>query len=325
MNLYPIPVLITSRYITKKMEEEQFHVVTFPYFAFGHIGPFVRLSNELCSHGVHVSFLSAPGNISRTRSSFNLSPHAQIIPAVEGLPPGLDSTAEITPAMTELLVQALDLMKPQVETILSQLKPRFVIYDFAMPWVPELASSLGIKSVYFCIFSAFSGAYFTVPERAEVKNKLPLRKMKNPPKGFPQSPSVSLQTFQAEDFLYLFTSFNGRPCVYEKIEACLSGCDAYAIKTCMEMEGPYVEYLKTQYKMPILLTGTLPPDPPSDDEQKLEEKWCKWLAQFPEKSVIYCSFGSEGFLEDEQIRGLALGVGTHKSPILSGSEFSCWG
>ncbi|KAJ0112695.1 hypothetical protein Patl1_01537 [Pistacia atlantica] len=56
------------------------HAAMFPYFAFGHISPFVQLSNKLSLHGVKVSFFSSPGNISRIKSTPKLSPNAQIIP-----------------------------------------------------------------------------------------------------------------------------------------------------------------------------------------------------------------------------------------------------
>ncbi|KAF2292551.1 hypothetical protein GH714_025471 [Hevea brasiliensis] len=231
----------------------------FPYFAFGHISPFVQLSNKLSLHGVRVSFLSAPGNIPRIKSSLLLTPNAQIIPIqlppVEGLPPGLDSTSEMTPHMAELLKKALDLMQPQIKTLLSQLNPDFVFIDFAQYWLPKLASELGIKT--------------------------------------------------AQDFWYLYKSFDGGPSAYHRVCQSISGCTALAIKTCNEMEGPYVDFMKSQHQKPVLLTGPLVPEPASG---VLEEKWAKWLGQFPLGSVIFCSFGSETFLDDNQIEQLALGL-----------------
>jgi hypothetical protein len=100
----------------------ELHVVMFPFFAFGHISPFVQLSNKLSLHGVRISFLSAPGNIARIKSSLLATPTTQIIslpiPAVEGLPPGHNSTAETTPAVAGLLKKALDLMQPQIDFII---------------------------------------------------------------------------------------------------------------------------------------------------------------------------------------------------------------
>ncbi|KAK3230492.1 hypothetical protein Dsin_002373 [Dipteronia sinensis] len=286
--------------------DEQLHVVMFPWFAFGHISPFVQLSNKLSVHGVKVSFFSAAGNISRIKSTLKLTPKAQIIPLqipqIEGLPPGLDSTSDMTPAMAELLKQALDLMQPQIATLLSQLKPHFVFFDFAQHWLPKLASQLNIKTLKFSVFSAVSGAFVMVPAR---RNNHTIDDIVKPPNGFPETRITSLKEFEARNFLYVFKSFHGNPSVYDRSIECDNSSTAIVIKTCKEMEGPYVDFIKNQYQKPVLLTGPLVPEPPSGE---LEEKWAKWLDKFPAKSVIFCSFGSETFLSDDQIKELALGL-----------------
>ena len=79
-----------------------------------------------------------------------------------------------------------------------------------------------------------------------------------------------------------------------------------AIKTCNELEDPYVDFMRTQFKKPVLLTGPLVnPEPPSGE---LEERWAKWLGKYPPKSVIYCSLGSETLLTVYQIKELAIGL-----------------
>ncbi|KAF8402141.1 hypothetical protein HHK36_013093 [Tetracentron sinense] len=287
------------------------HVVMFPWFAFGHISPFIQLSNKLSSHGVRISFFSAPGNITRISSSLSSASHVQIlplqIPPVEGLPPGLDSTAEMTPAMAELLKRALDQMGSQVKTLLSQLKPHFVFFDFAQQWLPPIASQLGIKTLFFSVFSAVSSSYLTVPARltSASKESPTIDDMKKPPPGFPATSITSVETYQARSFLYIFMSFHGGSCVYDRVVACMKGSTAIVIKTCAEMEGPYIDFVKTQYGKPVLLAGPVVPEQPSG---VLEERWAKWLGSFPAKSVVFCSFGSETFLKDEQIRELVLGL-----------------
>ncbi|XVF71139.1 hypothetical protein PTKIN_Ptkin12aG0012000 [Pterospermum kingtungense] len=264
-------------------EAKEVHAVMFPYFAFGHISPFIQLSNKLSLHGVRISFLTAAGNVSRIKSSFLLDPNIQIIPLeippVQGLPPHLHNTSEMTPAMHELLKQAFDLMQPQVKTVLS-------------------------------VFSAISGAYLMAPARlsgADQSEKSPtVDDLMKPPQGFPETSSVtSLQAFQAQDLLYVFKSFDGGPPVYNRVMECFGGCNAIVIKTCNEMEAPYVDFMRNQFQKKVLLSGPLTPDPPSG---VLEEKWAHWLGQHRAKSVIFCSFGSETFLNDDQINELAIGL-----------------
>lgn len=107
------------------------------------------------------------------------------------------------------------------------------------------------------------------------------------------------------DFLYLFKSFHGGASVYDRVLTGLAGCDAILAKTCSEMEGPYVDYVKQQFNKPVLLVGPGVPDPKSE---QLEPKWANWLGQFESKSVIYCSFGSETFLNQSQINELLQGL-----------------
>ncbi|CAH9140651.1 unnamed protein product [Cuscuta epithymum] len=294
-------------------DDDLLHVVMFPFFAFGHISPFVQLSNKLSLHGVKISFFSAAGNAPRVQSMLTSSPpNTQIIPltlpAVDGLPPGAESTAELSPTAVELLKVALNLMKPQIKSLLVQLKPHFVLFDFAHDWLPPMAADLGIKTIFYSVFIALSTAFATVPARLpEPGRKSPsLEEMKKPPPGFPQTPITSLRTFEARDFLYIFMSFDDNPSVYDRVLAGLNGCSAILAKTCYEMEGPYIDFVKSQFKKPLLLAGPVVPEPSSGGD--LDEKWEKWLAQFEPNSVIYCSFGSETFLKDDQIKELALGL-----------------
>ncbi|CAI9107368.1 OLC1v1006705C1 [Oldenlandia corymbosa var. corymbosa] len=316
-----LPLKIVAEKKQKNMGEEHssrefsggdIHVVMFPFFAFGHISPFVQLTKKLSSHGVKISFFSASGNVNRIESMLNPNPTTQIIPLtlppVEGLPPGLESTADLSPSQAELLKVALDLMQPQIKAILSELKPHFVVFDFAQEWLPPLASELGIKTVFYSVFVALSTAYLTSPARIpdESPKRYPtLEELLKPPPGFPNTSITSVKTFEARDFLYLYKSFHGGATVYDRVLRGLTGCDVILAKTCNEMEGPYVDFVKKQFNKPVLLVGPGVPDP---RPEPLEEKWANWLAKFEPKSVIYCSFGSETFLSDAQMKELLLGL-----------------
>ncbi|XP_021736926.1 anthocyanidin 3-O-glucosyltransferase-like [Chenopodium quinoa] len=290
--------------------ESKLHIVMFPWFAYGHINPFIQLSNKLSSHGIQISFFSLPGNVARIESSLNNTPLNQVIPLTipptEGLSSNFDSSSDITPETGELLKVALDQMQPQVRTLLSQLQPHIILFDFAHYWIPSIAYELGIKAVNYSVFSAVANSYLTIPARINDPNKQPtVDDLKVPPPGFPKTSITSMKTFQARDFLYLFKSFNGLPSGFNKIMSFIKSCDAIIYKTCTEIESPYIDYLKTQIGKPMLLAGSAVPPPPSG---KLEEKWETWLGKFPEQSVIFCNFGSETYLDNEQIQELTLGL-----------------
>nr|BBF24939.1 UDP-Rhamnose: Flavonol 3-O-glucoside (1->6) rhamnosyltransferase [Fagopyrum esculentum] len=293
------------------------HIAVFPYFAFGHINPFVHISNKLASHGIKISFFSAPGNIPRIKSSLSTSPLISIVPLtfphVDGLPAGFESTADITPAIAELLKVALDKMQPQIRSLLTQLKPDVVFFDFAQNWIPSLASELGIKTVMFSVFSLISNSYLMTPARLSSDEIPTIEELKKPPQGYP-NPDLSLKTFQAKDLLYPFRRFNGGPSALERNYAGIQGCDAIAYKSCHEMEGPYWSYFKKVIGKPIIMAGI--PIPETSSSGDLDSNWATWLAKFPPKSVTLCSFGSETFLTDVQVQELALGLELTELPFL---------
>ncbi|KAJ6698686.1 GLYCOSYLTRANSFERASE [Salix purpurea] len=203
-------------------------------------------------------------------------------------------------------MKALDLMQPQVKTILAELKPHFVFFDHFQHWLPVLASEIGIKTISYTVFSATSTSYLTVPARMSEEGEGPsIGDLMKPPNGYPSTSLTGVKPFQARDFSIVYKSFDGGPTIYDRVISCRLGCTAMLLKTCDEIEGPYVDFIRTQFKKRVLLTGPLVPDPPSG---VLDVKWANWLGQFPAKSVIFCSFGSESFLNHDQIKELALGL-----------------
>ncbi|KAK9069377.1 hypothetical protein SSX86_011280 [Deinandra increscens subsp. villosa] len=103
----------------------------FPFFAFGHIIPFVRLSNKLSSYpGIKISFLVASSSFNRIKTMLNPTTTINLIPLtlphVDGLQDGVENTSETSPATSELLKVALDIMQPEIKTLLANLKPTFV-------------------------------------------------------------------------------------------------------------------------------------------------------------------------------------------------------
>jgi hypothetical protein len=285
--------------------DNQLHVIMFPFLAFGHISPFVQLSNKLFSHGIHITFLSASSNIHRIKTTLNLNPSINIIPLQ--FPNGITSTAELPPDLSGNLIHALDLTQPQIKSLLLQLKPHYIFFDFAQNWLPKLASEVGVKSVHFSVYSAISDSYITVPSRLDdIEGKtITFEDLKKPPKGYPQKNTISLKTFEAMDFMFMFTRFGEGLTGYERVMQSLSECSYVAFKSCKEIEGPYIDYIEKQFGKQVLLTGPLVPE---SSKEMLEEKWFKWLNNFPTKSVIFCSFGSETFLNNEQIDELSTGL-----------------
>lgn len=113
--------------------------------------------------------------------------------------------------------------------------------------------------------------------------------------------------------------------MFDSVAEVLGASDAVVVKTCAEMEGPYVEYLEAQYGKPVLLVGPIVPDePPSGGGgggDELEPRWAEWLGRFAPGSVVFCSFGSETFLADSAVEELLFGLEAAGSPFLAVLNF----
>lgn len=301
------------------MASADMHVVMFPFLAFGHISPFVQLARKLVApgNGVRVTLLSAAANVPRVQAMLGSSAVAVAqlsLPRVPGLPEGAESTAEVSADGAELLKVAVDGTRPQVAALLAELRPDALLFDFATPWVTEVAAPLGIKTLQFSVFSAVAGAYLMVPARRQVGAVPSAGDLELAPAGFPPSSSLAtIPAYQAADFTYVFTSFHGEPCVYDRVLAGVQASDALVIKTCFEMEGPYIRYLAAQHGKPVIVTGPVVPEPPKGE---LEERWAQWLSSFPDSAVVFASFGSETFLPAPAATELLLGLEASNRPFL---------
>ncbi|KAK8976760.1 hypothetical protein V6N11_047530 [Hibiscus sabdariffa] len=288
----------------------------YPWFALGHITPFVHMANKLAARGHRISFFSPAGTL-RKVEAFNLHPHLitfipVTIPHVQGLPLGVETTNDVPPPLHPLLMTAMDLTEPDIEASLRELKPHFVFFDFTC-WLPALARELGIKSVVYCVSSSGTIGYLFTPARKILGRSLTGADLLQPPDGFPSS-SIKLRAHEARGLAAVTTMDYGSGVSFiDRHLRSLSECDAIVFKTCKEIEGPYCDYIRNQFDKPVLYAGPVVPEPP---KVALEERWEKLLSNFEAKSVIFCAFGSEYVLKKGQFQELVLGLELTGLPFL---------
>ncbi|KAJ0101328.1 hypothetical protein Patl1_04751 [Pistacia atlantica] len=229
------------------MATEKLHVAMFPWFAFGHFIPYLHLSNKLAERGA-------------------------------------ETASDVPFSLYQLLASALDKTEYQVETILTNLKPDIVFFDFGR-WIPSITRQLGTKSIYYSVINACILAFFAVPGRRFTPEITLEEKIQLPP-GYPST---------------------------TRLTSSLKVSDAIVLRSCQDTEGPYSDYLGQQYSKPVLLTGPILPE---TSATKLEEKWGKSLNKFEPGSVVYCAFGSQITLQKEQFEEIMLGFELSGFPFL---------
>ncbi|KAK4286065.1 hypothetical protein QN277_002676 [Acacia crassicarpa] len=299
------------------MDGAPLHIAMFPWFAMGHLTPYLHLSNKLARRGHRISFI-IPTKTQSKLEQFNLYPHLITffpitVPRCDGLPHDAETTSDVPPSLIPLIMTAMDRTENHIQQLLLQLKPHIVFFDFVY-WLPNLARKLGIKSLVYWVVNPATVAYTFSPERMLQGSNLTEADFMKPPSGYPSS-SIRLHSHEAKYYARVITwEFGSGVLFHDRVCNGLIQSDAIAFKGTTEIEGPFVDYLGNHYGKPALLSGPVIPEPPAC---VLEEIWVQWLGQFKDDSLIYCAFGSECILEVNQFQELLLGLETTGLPFLA--------
>ncbi|XP_059450789.1 cyanidin 3-O-galactoside 2''-O-xylosyltransferase FGGT1-like [Corylus avellana] len=298
------------------MASTSLHLAMYPWFAFGHLSPFLHLSNKLAQKGHTISFF-IPTNTQPKLEPFNLYPdHITFVPItlphVDGLPSDAETTSDVPFTLYPHLMTAMDRTETHIDLLLHDLKPDIVLFDFAY-WVPKLARNLGIKSIAYSVVSAAAVSYIIVPARQRSGYHSEADFIQ-PPSGFPVS-SIKLHVNEARLFAALSNMKFGSDVLFlDRLFTSLDQSDAVGFWSCREIDGPCIDYFVSQFEKPVLVSGPIIVDPPAST---LEEKWVEWLGSFTAGSVIYCALGSECKLEKDQFQELVLGLELCGWPFLA--------
>ncbi|XP_038715502.1 cyanidin 3-O-galactoside 2''-O-xylosyltransferase FGGT1-like [Tripterygium wilfordii] len=298
------------------MADATLHIAMYPWLALGHLTPFLHLANKLAKKGHRISFF-IPIKTQHKLEHFNLHPDLITfvpisVPHVDGLPPGAETTSDVTYTLVPLIMTAMDHTEGDIELLFQDLKPDVVLFDVAH-WMPMLARRLGIKSVRYDITCSVMTSYVSSLARFR-ENKYTEADLMEPPSGFPSS-SIKLSNREARSFAKVSVmEFGSRIRFVDRQYKCLSECDALGFKTCKEIEGPFAEYLGSQFGKPVMLSGPIIPE---QTTSTLDEKWEKWLGGFKPNSIIYCALGSECNLQKDQFQELVLGLELTGMPFLA--------
>ncbi|XWS70037.1 hypothetical protein CRYUN_Cryun03dG0014800 [Craigia yunnanensis] len=291
----------------------------FPWLAYGHIMPFLHVSEFLAQKGHHIYYISTPKNISRLPK---LPPHlcSNItfiplpLPQVDGLPPGVESTSELPIHKVPYLKKAHDKLEAQLTEFLKKSSQvRWIIHDFAPHWLPPVATQLGINLVFFSIVCASTIAFAGPPsemlsrQRPEDFTVVPVWMDYPNNIAFKLHETVSHQECMDEDVSD-----------FQRTGQVIQGCQFVTMRSCFEFEPDQIQLLSKLYQKPVVPVRLLPPSLPSN-EDKRDEEWeatKKWLDSKEKKSVFYVALGSEVSLSQELTHQLAFGLEKSNLPFI---------
>ncbi|CAL5089212.1 unnamed protein product [Urochloa decumbens] len=310
------------------------HVVVFPWLAFGHIIPFLELSEQLAKRGHLVTFVSAPRNLARLRPVHpELKPRIRLaplpLPAVEGLPAGAESTADVPPEKVELLKVAFDGLAAPFAAFLADAcaggeageghgrKPDWIILDFAQHWLPAIADKHKVPCAVFLIFPASGVAFLGTKELNAAHPRSSAADFTVPPPWIPSPSCIAFRGHEAEWFARAWDPNASGVSDISRILETTHRCPLLICRCSHEVDGQLCSLLGDLHRKPVLPSGHLAPyaaaraagvaGSGADDDEETASLM-RWLDAQPARSVLYVAFGSEAPLSPEQVAALALGL-----------------
>uniref|UniRef100_A0A7N2R345 Glycosyltransferase N-terminal domain-containing protein n=1 Tax=Quercus lobata TaxID=97700 RepID=A0A7N2R345_QUELO len=261
-----------------------------PWLAHGHISPFLELAKKLTTRDIHIYFCSTAINLGPIKQlvekdSLSIELVELHLPSLPELPPHYHTTNGLPPHLMPTLKKAMDMASPNITTILKQLKPDLVIYDFLQILALSLAQSQNIPAIDFVVMSATITSFY-------------MHLANNPGVEYP-SPEIYLQDYEVGKFA------NDTDDGDRILECFQQSSEIVLIKTFREIEAKHIDYLSVLAKKKIVPVSPLVQDPVEEDEKK---EIIEWLNDKEPSSAVFVSFGSEFFLSKEEMQEIAYGL-----------------
>jgi hypothetical protein len=306
------------------MASKQFHVMMFPWMAFGHMIPFLELPKKLAAKGIRISFFSTQRNVQRLPSippdlADNIKMVELPLPSVDGLPENCEATVDLQGEQIPYLKKACDGLKAPIEKLMQKDPPDFILFDIIQSWIPETAAKFGVPCVLFSAFSACTLAFVGPPaELTSLNQRTRPEDFTVPPKWIPFPSLVSYRPDQAaEYFQHVYSPDITGLTNGQRFATTLEGCDFVAVRSCREFERAYLNLLEELLRKPVLPVGLLPPR--SVKNSHVDHQFSatfNWLDKQRPKSVVFVGFGTEYKMPVERVHELAYGLELSNLPFL---------
>ncbi|XP_073027517.1 mogroside IIIx synthase-like [Primulina eburnea] len=283
----------------EKLEEAKFRILVFPYLSFSHVYPFFELAKRLSNRNFHIYFCSSAINLESIKKTMQKSisdSSIQLVeldvPSLPQLPPDLHTTKNLPPNLTSALMQAFQMSSSSFSGIFNNLKPDLVIYDFFQPWVPKLASSQGIPSVYFATAGAAPFSYFHHLYTYGSTSTFPFQEIYLLDREKAELNALVKPEIKDADQDFSFGIFR-------------MSREIVLVKGCKGFDGKYMDHLSVLCQKKVVPTGLLVDDS-KEDEGNLDI--LQWLSKKERFSTLFICFGSEHFLSKDQIQEISKGL-----------------
>ncbi|KAL7161119.1 hypothetical protein ACSBR2_041721 [Camellia fascicularis] len=131
------------------------HVLVFPYPAPGHVMPLLDLTNQLATHGLTITILVTPKNLSILSPLLSKHPSIKTLvlpfPAHPSLPTGAENVKDLPPIAFPAIMRSMhQLFTPILHWFQNHPSPPVAIVSgMLLWWTHQLACQLGIRRFMF--------------------------------------------------------------------------------------------------------------------------------------------------------------------------------
>ncbi|KAK1361806.1 Anthocyanidine rhamnosyl-transferase [Heracleum sosnowskyi] len=294
---------------------EKMHIVMFPWLAFGHLLPYLKLAKLIAEKGHQISFISTPRNIDRLpKLAHNVAPLINLVkiplPCTPNLPENAEATIDIPFDKVKYLKVAYDHLQSPVTHFLESNSVDWILCDMMSYWLGPIASQLGVPCAWYSIFPASILGIFGPPSNMITGDDYRVK-----PEDFTVKPKwVQFETSVAISLYQILAQApnleaDGTENVTDlyRLGNTIKNCDIVAIRSSIEFESEWLKLVEELYEKPVIPTGLLP----AIDDVNEDEHWAEikdWLNKQAYGSVIYVAFGAETKLSQVDVTELALGL-----------------
>ncbi|KAL6010933.1 hypothetical protein ACLOJK_001376 [Asimina triloba] len=300
------------------MEKEKLHIVLLPWFAFGHMIPYLDLAKRFARMGHRVSYLSTPRNIDRLPTvPPDLQPQLNFVKLttspVSGLPEDAQSTRDAPSHQICLIMKLQDGMEGPLRAFIQDNPfPDWIIYDMFHHWAPAVAADYGISSAFFTILPAMSHCFIGPPSALLDSREDPSpHHFTAPPPWIPFPTNLAWRYHDAVRLTKNasgISSVTGVP-MNQRLGKAIQGCDVAAVRSCIDFEPEWIQLLSQLYQKPVFPLGFLPPSATGWNNEVDEPlAVLEWLGKQKPGSTVYVAFGSEWQLNREEVHEIAFGL-----------------
>ncbi|KAK9733391.1 hypothetical protein RND81_04G065100 [Saponaria officinalis] len=316
---------------SSKSNTQNLHFIMFPLMAPGHMIPVIDMSILIAKHGITVSIITTPINVSRLQPTINRAIEVYSLdirlvqlafpPTEDGIIPEGCENIDMLPSLNLAydFIRVVNKLQEPVEKFLKEVNPRpsCIISDMGFAWTNELAKKFNIPRIVFHGFCCFS---LLCLHNLEKKDFLASISSETEPFVIPDLPdkivttkaklpnSVKLNSSE----LYNWRQFN------KQAEKESFGIVVNSFK---ELELEYFNRYKEAKGKSVWCLGpvSLCTRDNLDRGNKAaitREQCLKWLDLRNPNSVIYVCLGSLCNLAALQMMELALGLEATKRPFI---------